>query len=224
MNATVSVVVLLLVWGTFAGLDLATLLQGLLTRPLVSGSVTGVIVGDVEAGLRIGAVLELFALDVVPVGGSRYPDYGAATVAAVLSGAHTDWIESLGLSVGIGLVLARLGGDMVVVLRRINARTVGAKADLLAQGDARAVAEVHWAGFRHDIVRSALLAVLAVAVGFAVRALPALDPGTGRLLGVIALGGAFWAVMHGAVASARHERRWRWLVGGLAVGLVAALV
>jgi PTS system mannose-specific IIC component len=223
MTPTVSVVALLVMWATLAGLDLASLLQGLLTRPLVSGMVSGFVVGDVEAGLRVGAVLELFALDVVPVGAARYPDYGAATVAAVLLGAHARWAESLGLSVGVGLVLARIGGETVVIMRRINARTVAAKADLCASGDGHAVAAVHWAGFRHDVIRSAMLAVVAVAVGFGARALPAPDPSTGRLLGLIALGGALWAVFHGAVSSARHDRRWRWLVGGLAAGLVAAL-
>ena len=223
MSVTVSLVVLLILWGTLAGLDLATLLQGLLTRPLVSGTVTGFLAGDIEAGLRIGAVLELFALDIVPVGASRYPDFGAAAVAAVLLGAHTAWSETLGLAVGVGLVLARFGGETVVVMRRLNARTVRANADRLAEGDEAAIAAVHWAGFRHDLIRSLGLAVLAVAVGLGVRALPPLEPATGRLLGLIALGGAMWAAIHGAVMSARHERRWRWLAGGVAVGLLAAL-
>ena len=98
------------VWATIAGLDLVSVLQVLLSRPLVAGSVAGWLLGDVDSGLRIGAALELFALDVVPVGSSRYPDFGAATVGAALYGAGTDWTATLGASVGIGIMLAILGG------------------------------------------------------------------------------------------------------------------
>ncbi|NOT09609.1 MAG: hypothetical protein HOP28_15565, partial [Gemmatimonadales bacterium] len=77
----------LFLWATIAGLDLASVLQGLFNRPLVAGAVAGIVLGDPGAGLRIGAALELFALDVLPIGASRYPDYGAATVAAVVFGA-----------------------------------------------------------------------------------------------------------------------------------------
>ena len=99
----------LLMWGTVVGLDLASVLQGLLNRPLVAGVVAGAILGDLEAGLRIGAVLELFALDVLPIGASRYPNYGAATVAAVAFGAGHEWAVALGPSVLLGLLLAQVG-------------------------------------------------------------------------------------------------------------------
>ena len=73
----------LFVWGIVVALDLVSGPQALLSRPLVAGTVAGLIAGDLEAGLRVGMLLELFALDVLPVGASRYPDYGPATVAAV---------------------------------------------------------------------------------------------------------------------------------------------
>jgi len=76
-------VVLLVGWGTLVALDLVSVPQAMLSRPLVAGTVAGWIVGDVEAGLRVGIVLELFALDVLPIGAVRYPDYGPATVVGV---------------------------------------------------------------------------------------------------------------------------------------------
>ena len=92
-------VMALLAWATLVGLDLASVLQGLFNRPLVAGAVAGAIIGDPEAGLRIGAALELFALDVLPIGASRYPDYGAATVAAssfcnIATTSSTIWSKS----------------------------------------------------------------------------------------------------------------------------------
>ena len=79
---------LLLAWGTVVAVDLVSVPQALLARPLVAATVAGAIVGDLNAGLAVGLLLELFALDVLPVGASRYPDYGPGTVGAVLVVAH----------------------------------------------------------------------------------------------------------------------------------------
>ena len=48
-----------------------------------------ILAGDVEVGLRVGVLLELFALDALPIGAVRYPYYGPATVvgAALAAGA-----------------------------------------------------------------------------------------------------------------------------------------
>lgn len=209
------------VWATIAGLDLVSVLQVLLSRPLVAGSVAGWLLGDVDSGLRIGAALELFALDVVPVGSSRYPDFGAATVGAVLYGAGTDWTATLGASVGIGIMLAILGGATLPATRRLNARIVRGYAVRLAEGDPRAVRAVHLAGLTHDLVRSAMLGLGAVGVALLARrwlAWPA--PMLGQLLTAVALAGGAWAVGHGAAASARTGPRWRWAIAGLAIGLI----
>ena len=82
----------------------------MISRPLVAGAVAGWLAGDVEAGLRIGVLLELFALDVLPIGAVRYPDYGPATVVAAAFAAGAPWEFGLGLSAGLALVLAAAGG------------------------------------------------------------------------------------------------------------------
>ncbi len=214
------VLVGLVVWGTIAGLDLASVLQALLSRPLVVGAGAGWILGDVEAGLRVGALLELFALDVVPVGSSRYPDFGAATIGAVVVAAGP-WQQTLGWSCGIGLALAAACGATLTITRRLNARTVRAYADRLAAGDDRAVRAVHWAGLGHDTVRSALVALFSLVVAVAIRG-SGLGPGAnaGSALTAVALAGAAWAVAHGAMASGRSGPRWRWALAGLGVGVL----
>jgi mannose/fructose/N-acetylgalactosamine-specific phosphotransferase system component IIC len=58
----------LLGWGIVAGLDLVSVLQAMVSRPLVSGTVAGAIVGDPVAGVLVGMVLELYALEVLAVG------------------------------------------------------------------------------------------------------------------------------------------------------------
>lgn len=213
----------LIAWGTLAGLDLVSLLQSLFARPLVAGAGAGWLLGDVEAGLRIGLVLELFALDVVPVGSSRYPDFGAATVGAVVFGAATDWPLSLGVATVIGLGLAIAAGTTVPLTRRLNARTVRSHSARLAVGDAAAVSAVHLRCLGYDLVRSVAVAVMAVAVGLGARGLGLTpEPPLARALTVVALGGAAWSVAHGAMASARSGARWRYALGGLVAGVILA--
>jgi len=223
VSAGVGLVLALVLWGTLAGLDLASLFQTLLSRPLVVGAATGWLLGEPAAGLRLGALLELFALDVVPVGSSRYPDFGAATVGATIVAAAGPWEVTLGAAGLVGIALAIVGGSTLPTTRRLNARAVRAYTPRLEAGDPAAVRAVQLVCLGHDVVRSGVLALVAVGVGAAVRYLGWLPgPGLGDLLTDVALGGAGWAVAHGAVASARSGARWRWAVAGLAVGALGA--
>ncbi|HTL06111.1 MAG TPA: PTS sugar transporter subunit IIC [Gemmatimonadales bacterium] len=210
----------LLLWGTIAGLDLASLLQGLFNRPLVTGAVAGVIIGDPGAGLRIGAALELFALDVLPVGASRYPDYGAATVAAVALGAWQPWAAALGPAVLLGLLLAQLGGVTVVAHRRINAWALRRLAPGLDRGDPGVANQLHLFGLGTDLLRSALLAGLGLGTVLLLFQSPRFDLSTGQALTVVAVTGGFVALISGALRRAGTARRIAWLAGGILLGVL----
>jgi mannose/fructose/N-acetylgalactosamine-specific phosphotransferase system component IIC len=213
-------VLALLLWGTVAGLDLASVLQGLFNRPLVAGAVAGVILGDASAGLSIGAALELFALDVLPVGASRYPDYGAATVAAVALGAGQPWGAALGPAVLLGLLLAQLGGWTIVAQRRVTAWALRRAAPALDRGDPGVATRLHLLGLGTDLLRSAGLAGLGLsAVALASRG-PRFDMSTGHALTVVAIAGGFVALIGGALRRAGTLRRMVWLAGGLAIGVL----
>ncbi len=209
----------LLVWATLAGLDLASVLQGLLNRPLVAGGVAGVIVGDPASGLAIGGALELFALDVLPVGSARYPDYGAAAVAAVTLGAGTPWTLGLGPSVLLGLALGELGGWAVVVHRRMNARVLRRRAQTLDRGDPGIATRLHLFGIGIDLVRSLGLAALGLGAASLLRELPRLDASTTQLLTIVVIGGGVLAAIGGALRRAGTPARMGWFIGGLAIGL-----
>ena len=92
-----------------------------------------------EAGLRVGALLELFALDVLPIGAVRYPDFGPAAVAGAALAAGAPWELGLGFSVGLALVLAVLGGWSLKAVRRWNARAIQRRAAALAAGESGAI-------------------------------------------------------------------------------------
>jgi mannose/fructose/N-acetylgalactosamine-specific phosphotransferase system component IIC len=213
-------VLALLLWATIAGLDLASVLQGLFNRPLLAGAVAGVIIGDPETGLRTGAALELFALDVLPIGASRYADYGAATVAAVVLGSGQWWEASLGESVLLGLVLAYGGGWTVVLHRRLTMAVLRRAAPALDRGDPGVAVRVHLAGLLSDLVRSAALAGFGMTTAILLRSAPPLDFVTGRALTVVAVAGGFVAVIGGALRRAGTPRRMTWLAVGIGLGAV----
>ena len=63
-------------------------------------------------------LLELFALDVLPVGAlSRYPDYGPGAVASVVR-LGGPWEERLGIATFFALLMAVLGGWSLIWLRQ----------------------------------------------------------------------------------------------------------
>jgi mannose/fructose/N-acetylgalactosamine-specific phosphotransferase system component IIC len=208
----------LLAWGTVAGLDLASVLQGLLNRPLVAGGVAGVLIGDPGSGFAIGAVLELFALDVLPVGSARYPDYGAAAVAAVAFGAWQPWTQGLGPAVLLGLLVGQLGGWAVVAHRRLNAWVLRRVEDRLDRGEPGLATRLHLIGLAGDLLRSAAQAGLGLGLAALLRQAPRLDPATGRALALVVIGGGLMAVVAGALRRAGTAQRILWFTGGLAIG------
>ena len=210
----------LLIWGTVVGLDLASMLQGLFSRPLVAGAVAGVILNDPMTGLRIGVTLELFALDVLPVGASRYPDYGAATIAAVAAGAGESWTAALGPAVLLGLVLAHLGGWTIVVHRRVTAWALARAEHALDRGEPGVASRVHLVGLTSDLVRSAALTLLGLAAAALLDYAPRLDIATERALAIVVVAGGFVAVIGGALRRAGTPGRMAWLAGGIALGVL----
>ena len=216
------VVLWLLIWGTLVGLDLVSVPQAMISRPLVAGTVAGWLVGDVEAGLRVGVVFELFALDVLPVGAVRYPDYGPATVAAVALGAGAPWELSLGLSAALGLVLAVLGGWSLQFVRRWNARAIQRRAAALAAGESSAIRRLQYGALLRDAARGLTLTLLGIVVASIIKDHVLLDRQTAVALTLVAIGSALAAAVNGAVRSSGRSARLKWLLAGAGVGVLLA--
>src|SRR5215472_6696830 len=122
----------------------------MLARPLVAGAGAGLLLGGVGAGLRIGVLFELFQYDILPVGATRYPEYGPATVVAV-GAVHAFALPfGIGLSTVVGLFIAMLGGTSLQILRRLNTRAVTAAAAKLEAGDRGVLYRLHFAGAARD--------------------------------------------------------------------------
>jgi PTS system mannose-specific IIC component len=221
MSLPPELVVALLVWGTLVGVDLVSLPQMMIARPLVAGTIAGAILGDLGVGLTIGVVFELLQYDILPVGAVRYPDYGPATVAAVATAHASHGVLGIGLGALVGLLTGLLGGVTIHVMRRINSAVVHRATPLLETGDSRALLRVHVGALLRDVLRAFL--VTAVGLGLAEIARPllggALSPRDATLLAVAAVGAALAAGAAGTLRLVGHGRSLAWFAAGLCGGV-----
>jgi mannose/fructose/N-acetylgalactosamine-specific phosphotransferase system component IIC len=217
-------VVPLLIWGSLVGLDLVSVPQAMISRPLVAGTVAGWVAGDLQAGLRLGVLFELFALDVLPVGAVRYPDYGPATVVAVAFAANTPWELSLGVSAALGLVLAVLGGWSLQVVRRWNARAIQRKAAALSAGESSAIRWLQYGGILRDAVRGFILTLLGLVLASTITDSVRIDRVTAVALTLVSIGSALSAGASGAFRSSGRGVRLKWLLAGAIAGTIIAVL
>ena len=213
--------------GTLVGLDLASVPQAMFSRPLVAGLLGGAAVGAPLPGLAVGALLELFALDTLPIGATRNPDWGPGTVAVgALAGAHTGGILASGLLglVVVAVLSAWLGGWLTHLVRRANVTAVEAERAALEAGEAAAVSRLQRSGLVRDAVRGFALTALALGGGDVVSTLFARRWGGPQVIAQVAL--AATSIGVGLHAGARLAGRGRalWLFGGLCAGALSAVL
>jgi mannose/fructose/N-acetylgalactosamine-specific phosphotransferase system component IIC len=214
----------ILAWGVIVGIDLVTVPQGLWSRPLVAATGAGLLAGDVTAGLLAGMTLELYALDVLPIGASRYPDYSIAAAAAGLAATLVPITVIPAVAGLVGLPLAVLGGWSLQRLRRRNAVSVGRRLERLDAGDTSALGELQHHGLARDALRSVLVALVGVAAAVLAGAVPWLGIRHAGLLSAAAIAGGLAAAMGGAVRRSGTGPRRRWLAVGLACGLLVVVL
>jgi len=220
----VEVVIALLVWGTFVGVDLVSVPQMMIARPLVAGTVAGAILGDVETGLKLGVVFELLQYDILPVGAVRYPEYGPATIAAVATAHASTGVLGLGLGAVVGLVTGLIGGISLHVLRRVNSRVVHAATATLESGDPRALMRLHVGALLRDALRAALVTTIGLALAWIARPLlgGVLSPRDATLIAVAAVAAALAAGAAGTLRLVGRGPNLAWFAAGLGGGIVAA--
>ena len=217
----------LLGWGTLVGVDLVSVPQMMIARPLVAGAVAGAILGDVETGLKLGVVFELLQYDILPVGAVRYPEYGPATVGAVATAHAAAGGLGLGLGAVVGLVTGLAGGVAIHFMRRINSRIVNAASATLESGDPQALLRLHVAAMLRDVVRAALVTGLGLALAWTVSRLPGVltprgETFLGTLLAVAAVASGLAAGAAGTLRLVGRGPNLAWFAAGLGGGVVAA--
>lgn len=208
--------------GGVLGLDVVSFPQAMISRPLVASTLAGALIGQTASGLMLGAALELIALETLPFGASRYPEWGsAAVVGGAIFASHPSHPAGA-MSVGVVAALATtwVGGWTMVKLRQWNAAWAARKRDALEAGARGAVVSLQLMGMTADLARGVLLTAIAYTLlaPLATWCLAhwSTDSRLSRAIVVAAAasvaGGAAWKLFH-ATAGAR----W-FFVSGLAVG------
>ena len=217
-----SLVVLLAV-GAVVGLDLVSVPQAMLSRPLVAGFLGGVVAGRPLPGLAIGALLELFAFETLPIGAARYPDWGpsacaAGALAALRGGWDGAWM--VGVMV-VALVAAWLGGLTMHLARRLTAVQVRRRAAALEAGDPHALVALQLGGMARDAVRAAALTAFTFLVGERVaRAVEAGWRAPRALADIAVIGTALGVAAWSAWRLYGQRPARQWLAAGALAGIV----
>jgi mannose/fructose/N-acetylgalactosamine-specific phosphotransferase system component IIC len=210
--------------GAVCGLDVVSFPQAMISRPIVAATAAGALAGSAALGLLTGVALELIALETLPFGASRYPEWGSAsvvggTLAAV--GAPAQTAGAVPIATLAALATAWAGGWTMIALRRWNAARARRHVQTLDAGAASTIVGLQLWGLTADFFRAGALTLVALVALRPVAVLGArhwaVDPLASRaIIAVIAATvglAAVWKLFH-TIAGAR------WLFCcGLAAGV-----
>lgn len=204
--------------GAIIGLDFVSFPQAMISRPIVSATAAGALLGRPAEGLLAGAVLELIALETLPFGAARYPEWGSAGVVggAMFASQPTGAPAALPLAVLGALATAMVSGRSMVWLRQADAARIRSLREEIARGSVAAVNSVQIFGLVADLARGFVVTLVAFAVlnPLAQAAVSAWSVDAMRSRAVVAAvaatvgGGAIWKIFH---TTARAG--WLFLVG-----------
>ena len=213
--------------GAINGLDVVSFPQAMISRPIVAATITGMVLGNAAGGLLVGATLELIALETLPVGASRYPEWGSASVVggALLALRPSPSPGALTVAVLGALATAWVGGWTMYVIRRFNGAIARRWIPTLGLGSGRAVVAIQTAGITADFIRGGLLTLVAMmALDPLARAMVGLWSLDSRLSLAIVVAaaaavaaGATWKLFHNTPGA-----RW-YFAAGLPIGLLLLL-
>ena len=209
--------VLVGLWVTWAVIDEQTL-QLQTTRPIITGAVVGIIMGDLTTGLIVGAVVELMFLAVVFVGTAVPPDptlsAAIATAFAVFAGGSTE------LAVATAIPIALIGQTITTLQYGVvNVAILHLTDKYVAKGDMSGVRRGNYIALAFNLLFYGLPTFLAVYFGAAyVQPLIAMIPE--KIISGLAVGGG----MIGAVGfglllgTIKVKKLWPYFV----IGYIAA--
>jgi mannose/fructose/N-acetylgalactosamine-specific phosphotransferase system component IIC len=215
---------MLAILGAVLGLDVVSFPQAMLSRPIVAATLSGALMGDSMGGLLAGAALELVALETLPVGASRYPEWGSASVVGgAIVATNPDRAGALSVTLLAAITVGWVGGWTMVQLRTMNARWAKRLRPYIERGERRAVVGLQLAGLGADFLRGFLLTWVSLLafrpVGRAVLGVWGADARLSRAVAVTVAASVAAAAVWKLFRVTEHAR-W-YLLGGLALGLAA---
>ncbi|HUK63295.1 MAG TPA: PTS sugar transporter subunit IIC [Dongiaceae bacterium] len=140
--------------GGIAALDATPVAQTLLSQPLVTASLLGLVWGQSLLAVKVGVVLQLFAAGTLPVGARTPEDYatggviGAGTALLLASSTQYSFTHEASAFAGcvVGMVASMAGVPLVKWQRRRNEGLSRWCEEALRRGDLSALGRANAAG------------------------------------------------------------------------------
>lgn len=155
-------ILLITIWAGIAGIDLYTGLTHM-HRPVVSGLVVGMILGDIQTGLIVGGTLELIWIGLVPLAGAQPPNVVIGgiigTVFGIVSG------EDPNVAVGIAIPFAVAVQGLITLLFTIYAPVMHKMDSLAEQLNTRGIDGLNYLGPVIHFFFNAIIAFLPIYFG-----------------------------------------------------------
>lgn len=136
-------ILLIGLWAAFAGVDFYSG-QFYFGRPIVTGPVIGLILGDYQTGLAVGAALELAWLGLVPIAGAQPPNVTIGAVVGTAFAIQGGFAPEV--IVGIALPFAILMQQLIVLQFTVFSGIMHKADDLALQGDGKGIARINHLG------------------------------------------------------------------------------
>lgn len=212
----------LAILGAVLGLDVVSFPQAMVSRPIVAATAAGALIGQPLRGLVMGVALEFFALESLPFGASRYPEWGSAAVVggALFAMTPDNTPAAMTMAALAALITATVGGTSMVALRRWSHAVAASRQQALAEGSGRAIVGLQLAGMTADLLRGGILTFGALAVFDPLRTAILATftfPGTLSRAVVVSVASAVGLAAVWKVVRTTEGARW-WLLGGLVLG------
>lgn len=222
-------ILLVCVAGGMCALDATAAWQVMLSQPLVSASVAGLLTGSPVTGAAIGILLQMLWSGSIPVGARPMPDAPVGSVSGVwfasaLMESRPDFPVPLAQLAGVlaALAVALAGRQTIMFERELNRRLFARFLNRLRAGRASSPSGVQLSGFALGFSRGFALCLVAVA------ALAALSGPVARLAPPSGCTGVHALMLTGGLGAGvmfnTFVRRSRARFAAFAGGLVFALL
>ena len=110
-------------------------------RPLIVSTLVGIVLGDIEKGLMVGAALELISLGLVNIGAALPPDMNMASIIATTFAIVSNTEPETALAIAIPIAV--LGQLLGVLLRTFLANLTHRADSLIEQGKYNSACRIH---------------------------------------------------------------------------------
>lgn len=141
--------VVLTLWAIYCIYDVLGPTLVYASRPLIAGTVAGLIIGDVTLGMAVGATLELAALGVYTYGGATIPDYttGAIVGTALAHASQGGFSQQVAFGLALGIPAAVLLAALDPIGRFLPTFWIHRADQAAIEGRTREMTVLHWTAF-----------------------------------------------------------------------------